>query len=86
LSRSNDSFLAARYQRVKRRRGANRAAVAVAHSTLTILWHLMADPDARYQDLGADFYQNRQDPQRQATRLVKQLAELGYTATLTPAA
>ena len=86
LSRSNSSFLAARYQRIRRRRGPNKAAVAVAHSTLIVLWHLMADPDARYHDLGADFYTRRQDPQRHAARLIKQLADLGYQATITPAA
>jgi len=86
LSCSNNSFLAARYRRLARRRGPNTAAVAVAHSLLTILWHLMADPTVRYVDLGADFYQRRQDPKREAARLVNKLAALGYTATLQPAA
>ena len=39
-----------------------------------------------YHDLGPDHFEQRQDPQRQAERLVKKLAELGYTATLRPAA
>jgi hypothetical protein len=46
----------------------------------------MADPTVRYVDLGADFYQRRQDPEREAARLVDKLAALGYTATLQPAA
>jgi transposase len=86
LSSSNRSFLAARYRRLARRRGPNKAAVAVAHSILNILWHLMADPTQRYIDLGADYYQQRRDPEREAARLVTKLAALGYTATLTPAA
>jgi transposase len=86
LSSSNRSFLAARYRRLTRRRGPNKAAVAVAHSILVILWHLMADPHQRYIDLGADYYQQRQDPEREARRLLAKLAALGYTATLQPAA
>jgi transposase len=86
LSTSNASFLAARYKRIARRRGTNKATVAVAHSILTILWHLMADPERRYQDLGADYYDKRRDPQREASRLVRQLEKLGYTADLRPVA
>jgi transposase len=86
LALSNNSFLAARYRRVARRRGPNKAAVAVAHSILIILWHLMADPTTRYRDLGNDYYDQRRDPQREAQRLVARLAKIGYTATLEPAA
>jgi len=86
LSRSNNSFLSARYKRIARRRGPNKATVAVAHSTLTILWHLMADPTKRYSDLGADYYQRRRDPEREARALVAKLERLGYTATIKPAA
>jgi transposase len=86
LAMSNNSFLAARYRRIARRRGPNKAAVAVAHSILIIMWHLMADPTQRYHDLGNDYYDQRRDPQREARRLVAKLATLGYTATLQPAA
>ncbi|MET0144914.1 MAG: IS110 family transposase, partial [Ilumatobacteraceae bacterium] len=71
---------------IARRRGPNKAAVAVAHSLLIILWHLMAEPTERYHDLGADYYDQRRDPEREAQRLVHKLAALGYTATLEPAA
>ena len=84
-ARTKDTYLAAQYRQIARRRGPNKATVAVAHSTLTILWHLMATGNP-YQDLGVDYYQRRQDPQRQAQRLLRQLADLGYTATITPAA
>jgi hypothetical protein len=86
VAASNNSFLAARYKRLARRRGPNKAAVAVAHSILVILWHLAADPTARYHDLGIDYYDKRRDPEREAQRLVTKLAKLGYTATLEPAA
>ena len=86
VAASNNSFLAARYKRLARRRGPNKAAVAVAHSILIILWHLAADPTARYRDLGVNYYEQRRDPQQEARRLVTKLAKLGYTATLQPAA
>jgi transposase len=86
VSLTNGTFLAARYRHLARRRGVNKATVAVAHSLLTILWHLAADPNARYRDLGADYHQRRRDPEHEARHLVAKLAKLGYTATLQPVA
>jgi hypothetical protein len=52
---------------------------------LTILWHLLSDPDARYHDLGPNFYQSRINPQRQQHNLVRQLERLtGQKVTLAP--
>jgi len=48
-----DTFLGERYRRIARRRGANKAIVAVGRSILVIVWHLLADPTARFCDLGA---------------------------------
>jgi hypothetical protein len=49
---STDTFLGERYRRLVRRRGKHRAIVAVGNSVLTIVWHLLADPQARYQISG----------------------------------
>ena len=81
-----DTFLGARYRRLVRRRGKQRALVAVARSILVIVWHLLNDPDARYVDLGADYYTRRLDPDRKTRDLVRQLQALGHTVELTPAA
>ena len=81
-----DTFLGARYRRLIRRRGKQRALVAVARSVLVIVWHLLNDPDARYLDLGADYHTTRLDPDRRARDLVRQLQALGHTVTLAPAA
>jgi transposase len=81
-----DTFLGARYRRLVRRRGRQRALVAVARSILVIVWHLLNDPDARYVDLGADYHTDRLDPQRKTRDLVRQLQALGHTVTLAPAA
>jgi transposase len=50
-----------------------------------IVWHLLADPTARFHDLGAD-YHSRIDKDRKTRSHLRQLRALGYTVTLTPAA
>lgn len=81
-----DTFLGERYRRLVRRRGKQRALVAVARSILVIVWHLLNDPDARYLDLGSDYHARRLDPDRKTRDLVRQLQALGHTVTLAPAA
>ncbi|MGH3980178.1 MAG: IS110 family transposase [Pseudonocardiaceae bacterium] len=82
-----ETFLGERYRRLARRRGKSRAIVAVGNSVLTIIWHLLADPDARYQDLGTDHYQTKVNTRRRARDLVRQLEHLtGKKVTLAPAA
>jgi hypothetical protein len=48
-----NTFLGERYRRLAKRRGTNKAIVAVGRSILIIIWHLLADPTARFHDLGA---------------------------------
>jgi transposase len=80
-----DTFLGERYRRLARRRGKNRAIVALGNSILTIIWHLLADPEAHYHDLGSDFYQSRINTQRRQRDLTRQLEQLtGHKVTLTP--
>lgn len=79
-----NTFLGDRYRRLARRRGAARATVAVGRSILIIIWHLLADPDAHYHDLGSDYFRRRIDPQHRTRNHVRQLEALGYTVALTP--
>jgi transposase len=58
---------------------------AVARSVLVIIFHLLADPEARFCDLGPDFYDNRISRERKIATHVRQLQALGLTITLTPA-
>jgi transposase len=81
-----DTFLGERYRRIARRRGKKKAIVAVGRSILVIVWHLLSDPNARYQDLGSDFYDTRIGPERKKRNHVRQLEALGYKVTLEPAA
>jgi hypothetical protein len=68
-----DTFLGERYRRIARRRGKLRALVAVARSILVIAWHLLADPAARFRELGAGYYAGRIDKNRKtrAPRVVR---------------
>jgi transposase len=81
-----DTFLGERYRRLVRRIGKRKALVAVARSILVIVWHLLADPTARFQDLGADYHARRIDKDRKTRTHIRQLQALGYTVTLQPAA
>ena len=81
-----DTFLGERYRRIARRRGSKKAIVAVGRSILVIVWHLLSDPDARFHDLGPDFYDTRIDPERRKRNHIRQLEALGYKVTLEPAA
>jgi transposase len=84
-ARSGGSFLAERYRRIVKRRGKGKALVAVARSILVIIWHLLADPSARYHDLGPDYHDKRVNTDRKLNNLVRQLEALGHTVTLNPA-
>ena len=81
-----DTFLGARYRRLVRRRGKKKAIVAVGRSLLIIIWHLLADPDTRFHDLGADHYDRHVNTHTKRRNHVHQLEALGYRVTLEPAA
>jgi transposase len=81
-----DTFLGERYRRIARRRGKKVAIVAVSRSILVIIWHLLSDPDARFHDLGPDFYDTHTHASRKKRNHVRQLEALGYKVTLEPAA
>jgi hypothetical protein len=59
-----------------------KALVATGNSVLTIMHVLLADPGARYTDLGADYYEQRMQVRRQARNHVRSLERLGYKVTI----
>jgi transposase len=81
-----DTFLGERYRRIARRRGKNRAIVAIGRSILVIVWALLSDEQAQFVDLGPDYYASRTNPERKVRQHVHELQALGYTVTLNPAA
>lgn len=77
---TKNTYLAAQYRQIARRRGPNKAAVALANTMIVICWHLLTT-GAVYQDLGPDYFKTI-DPEAHARRLTRQLEALGYRVTL----
>ena len=82
-SRTKDTYLGAQFHRLRARRGDKRAAVAVAHSILIIIYHLLANPEAVFTELGGDYFLKR-NPEQERRRAVRKLETLGFAVVLTP--
>jgi transposase len=81
-SHTKDTYLAAQYKRLAGRRGKKRALVAVGHTLLVIIYHLLKG-GGTYQELGGDFLE-RLEPERLTRQLVRRLEKLGHQVTLKP--
>ena len=81
-TRSKGTYLHAQYVRLRGRRGPKKAICAVAASILTAVYHMLKD-GTFYNDLGSTHFDRRR-PETQARRLVKRLAELGFSVELKP--
>nr|WP_030501055.1 hypothetical protein [Micromonospora purpureochromogenes] len=80
--------MGARFRRLHRRfhrTSGKKAAIAVAHTMLIIVWHILHGA-VDYTAPAADYYTHRDGPEARKKRLMRQLRELGYDAELTPAA
>jgi transposase len=82
-ARRKNTYLGMQYARLAARRGKKRAAVAVAHSILIIVYYMLKRGTA-YTDLGADYFDKRNQQQLQRS-LVKRLERLGLQVTVEPA-
>jgi transposase len=81
--RSKDTYLSTQYRRLVRRLGnKQKAIVALEHSILTSVWHMLTT-NTDYHDLGRDYFLRR-DPERERRRAITALNKLGYTVTLNP--
>jgi len=81
-----DTFLGERYRRLAKRMPKAKALAAIERSILVVIFHLLADPTATFNDLGSDYYAKRLDTTRRTRNLVGQLEALGHRVTLAPAA
>ena len=82
--RRKDSYFAAQFKRISAHRGKKRAYVAVAHSMLVAIYHVLAERVA-FKDLGADYY-SKFNRERKARSYIKKLCSLGYRITAVPTA
>ena len=76
------TYLGAQYRRLRRRIGAQKAAVAVAHSMLVVIYHVLRD-HTDFHDLGPNYFEPR-DRERVVRSHIKRLERLGFAVTLTP--
>jgi transposase len=79
-SHSKGTYLAAQYRRLAAKRGGKRAVVALAHTILVNLYHML-QKGVDYKDLGGDYF-DRQNPERLTRYFVKRLERLGHSVTL----
>jgi transposase len=82
IARSKGTYLHEQYQRIARRRGRNRAALAVAHSVLVIAYYVLRDKKP-FVELGPDYF-DKLDAERLQRHHIRRLEQLGYKVTLTP--
>jgi transposase len=78
--RTKETYLSSQYQRLKARRGARRAAVAVGHTILGIAYYLLLR-GTTYQELGGNYFDER-DRRAVKQRAVRRLESLGYEVTI----
>jgi hypothetical protein len=82
-SHTKGTYLAAQYRRLVKRCGRKRALVAVGHSLLVIIYHVLKR-GTTYAELGPDFL-DRLEPERLTRQLVRRLESMGHKVTLEPA-
>ena len=83
-SHCKECYLSAKSHHIAFRRGKKRAAVALGHTLLTSIYHVIAEKK-EYEELGAD-YLDQLDRQGKEKRLTRQLEKLGFRVSLTPTA
>ena len=76
------TYLGARYARLVPRLGKQKTIVAVQHSILIAVWHMLSD-NVDYKDLGGDYF-TKQDPERAMRRIIRQANALGLTVRFDP--
>lgn len=81
VARMKNTYFASQYHRLLLRRGKKRAIVAVAHSMLVAIYHMLRRSEP-YRDLGVNYLDQRKEP-RIVANAVKRLAALGYQVSLT---
>ena len=83
-AKTRGTYLAAQYRRIAARRGKKRALVAVAHTVLVIIYHILTRRQP-YRDLGEAYF-DQLERQHVERRLIRRLERLGYSVTLAPVA
>ncbi|HEX4206981.1 MAG TPA: transposase [Ktedonobacteraceae bacterium] len=79
---TKDCYLSAQYHRLALRRGGKKATIAVGHTLLVIIYHVLVE-EKDYEEMGGNYF-DEWDRQAVQKRLMRRLEKLGYEVTLTP--
>jgi transposase len=79
-SHTKNTYLSAQYHRLAARKGGKRAVIAVAHTILVTIYHMLRK-EAKYRDLGGNYFDER-DRHQSVHRAVRRIERLGYIVTL----
>lgn len=83
MSHTKDNYLSAQYHRLAKRIGRNvKAIVALAHSILIIIYHVLRTKQP-YTELGADYFDTL-NTERLQQHHIRRLEQLGFSVTITP--
>ena len=80
------TFLGTKYRRLVRHMPKKKAQGAISRSQLVIAYELLSDPDAEYQDLGTDYYEQRANIRREVRSHARAIERRGYRVILEPIA
>jgi transposase len=81
-SHSKNTYLSAQFHRLAARKGKKRAIVAVGHTILVIMFHMLKNHQP-YRDLGPDYF-DRRNPEQLKRTLIRRLQRLGLQVVITP--
>lgn len=79
-TRTKETYLSAQYRRLVKRMGKNKALVAVGHSILVMIYHMLSRRQS-YQEMGGDYF-DRRDMEAQKARLIRKLESFGLKVTV----
>ena len=78
------TFLGTKYRRLVRHMPKKKAQGAISRSQLVITYELLSDPEAEYQDLGTDYYEQRANIRREVRSHARAIERRGYRVILEP--
>ena len=84
-ARTRGTSMQARFWRIAKRRGQEKATIAVAHHLIVVIWWMLSE-HVPYSEMGGDYLKRSIDPDKRQRYLIRELEQLGHRVTLEPAA
>lgn len=84
-ARTRGTSMQARFWRIAKRRGQEKATIAVAHHLIVVIWWMLSE-HVPYSEMGGNYLKRSVDPEKRQRYLIRELEQLGHRVTLEPAA